>query len=191
MKSHARWAVVRNNVIKIADVSAKETVMFKDSFTFYEVNKSHFKDLIDVSMTSSENKDIVSVCDPKAYYGLDVFTLADGRKYAVGTANQSWDAAYLKTEESIWKVDVSNLSKFLDLSSKDIQIIQDMVDFHHSASNNIVKLMLGKNLFEYVSFLIGKNSLGDILGNYDSMEYVSDNISGLPCGFFAYRVDSF
>lgn len=129
------------------------------------------------------------VIKPNFYYGLDVYEHSDGSSWAIGEKEAACEAAYLKIQDDLYATNLIMLRTFLPVRRSDIDILQDMVDKYGQEASNILKVMLGDNLEKYITEHLASKGCGFILANYDALEKVSDNIDGLPKGFYAYRID--
>jgi hypothetical protein len=183
----AIWAIIKNQPLKIVnDLEVNERVVFDSKCTYYEVSRDNLKS----KTTKDTDLSDVNIYDisPKVYYGMDVYHCKAGGSYAIGNSVQSFDAASNKIESTLWQSNIDDISKFSGATATDIILLTELIFYHSTSANNIIKLVLGKALNEYITYVIGKLSLGTILATYDGVELVSDRISGLPPGFWAYRV---
>lgn len=122
------------------------------------------------------------------HYGLTIYDFPDGASWAVGSDTAVCDAAMLKVKETLYTTELVHLRRFISVTNGEIDCVEDMVDRWGSATNGILKLLLGSKIDDYVNHYLSAHGLAPILGEYDGSEWISDSVQGLPAGFYAYRL---
>lgn len=130
---------------------------------------------------------IISSIILKSYYGLDLYHLSDGTQWALGTNNESMNAAHLIAPEWYWHCNIEIFKHYCALTNDEVEIIEDMtVKFGKHVNSILIKLV--DNPWAMNERIISDYGVASLIAKYDGLQKQSSSISGLPAGKYAYRI---
>lgn len=130
---------------------------------------------------------VISSIIPKNYYGLDLYNLSDGTQWALGTHNESLNAAHLIAPEWYHHQSVQTFKHYCALTDKELEIIDSMiVNFGRESNSILIKLV--DNSWGMNEKVIENYGVPTLIAKYDGLQKNSSSISGLPTGKYAYRI---
>lgn len=115
------------------------------------------------------------------HWGLCV-AIIDGHEYAWGSARQCEAAAVLYCRDSLWAFSAQFIGDFLALSESQIKAIGKMQGELCEDAGEIVKLLIGKRIREFVKEAIAADGRGHYLSQWDGREIM------LNAEWYAYRI---
>lgn len=126
------------------------------------------------------------------HYGLPVYVADDGNEYAVGTDKQATKAALEAAYQSLWAFRSSYIISHLNISGRAADVAEKALEKMQGELSEdagpIIELLLGSKLKRFLRDAVDTDGRGHFLNGWDSEEYDSDDIPGLPSGKYAYRI---
>lgn len=203
--NHASWLVsgfkaTQYNVYAVKDYVKIDITTYHDNahklvtdngIEYYEATRDFlFKAVGYVSGGFVEvSKPINVVRKEQNYFGLDVYEFPDGVAWAIADNVTAFQAAKSKLESQVHLTDLYRLRNYIPFLREDIPMLEHLADNYGSKSAHIFQTILGGYFKSYIEDEVLRRGCGSVLANYDGLEYRSDSITGLPKGFYAYRID--
>lgn len=198
--NHAAWVIAHLDMGIFAykpvehDV-IRHVVTGKDLFEHFVCSRVRmFEDLAfeNGTFTTIKTTPQTTRIDYNDYYGLDVYNLTNGQKWAVGSYAASEKAALLRAREYIAFLTEDNFEDILShsMSSVEIRMIYFLAkNFEKEANDHIINWIGENRTTDLAKLYLSKTTKGSLLSEHSSTRTYSDDVKGLPKGLLAYRID--
>lgn len=104
------------------------------------------------------------------HFGLTLFS-AEGKDFAVGTDDESYEAASKEIEQSAWAFNSSFLAEFTGLPEEMFKAVQDKCEDANDAVLQCIN-QAGGGLEDFVDLAISADGRGHFLAGYDHEEHL-------------------
>ncbi len=193
IKANALWFVTTSGMYHFdACASGLSEVFHNNKFAYYEGNRADILAKIGSIFDAPVAKTAAPVVSQEKYYGLPVVAITEPngvvRKWAYGNRGDIFAAAKQYCLEFIWLEPMTDMSKYLSISKEEIDLLAFLADQKDAAIMPLLRRIMGPNQVDSWATDVVHARGVSVVSCYDGQMDDSDNITGLPPGFRAFRV---